>query len=80
MVRMFLMMHPWYIPSIDMAKKLVFKYPSPLFSATSGIWCSSTNTTSHAADRKMESKPDLVYLLKLNEILKRTYYAFMVVI
>uniref|UniRef100_A0A665T5W7 RAS guanyl releasing protein 2 n=1 Tax=Echeneis naucrates TaxID=173247 RepID=A0A665T5W7_ECHNA len=27
-VRMFLMMHPWYIPSTDMAKKLVLKYPS----------------------------------------------------
>lgn len=26
-VRMFLMMHPWYIPSTDMAKKLVLKYP-----------------------------------------------------
>ncbi|KAM4565242.1 RAS guanyl-releasing protein 2-like isoform 2-T3 [Fundulus diaphanus] len=25
MVRMFLMMHPWYIPSTDMAKKLVLK-------------------------------------------------------
>lgn len=27
LVRMFLMMHPWYIPSTDMAKKLVLKYP-----------------------------------------------------
>uniref|UniRef100_A0A8C5DLB6 RAS guanyl releasing protein 2 n=1 Tax=Gouania willdenowi TaxID=441366 RepID=A0A8C5DLB6_GOUWI len=27
LVRMFLMMHPWYIPSTDMAKKLVDKYP-----------------------------------------------------
>uniref|UniRef100_A0A8C2WND3 RAS guanyl releasing protein 2 n=1 Tax=Cyclopterus lumpus TaxID=8103 RepID=A0A8C2WND3_CYCLU len=31
LVRMFLMMHPWYIPSTDMAKKLVLKYPSPLY-------------------------------------------------
>uniref|UniRef100_A0A669DMT7 RAS guanyl releasing protein 2 n=1 Tax=Oreochromis niloticus TaxID=8128 RepID=A0A669DMT7_ORENI len=30
LVRMFLMMHPWYIPSADLAKKLVLKYPSPL--------------------------------------------------
>ncbi|CAB1345067.1 unnamed protein product, partial [Coregonus sp. 'balchen'] len=28
-VRMFLMMHPWYLPSTDMAKKLLLKYPSP---------------------------------------------------
>lgn len=28
LVRMFLMMQPWYIPSSDMAKKLVLKYPS----------------------------------------------------
>lgn len=27
LVRMFLMMQPWYIPSTDMAKKLVLKYP-----------------------------------------------------
>ncbi|KAM4714877.1 RAS guanyl-releasing protein 2-like isoform 2-T2 [Anableps anableps] len=26
LVRMFLMMHPWYIPSTDMAKKLVLQY------------------------------------------------------
>ncbi|KAF3836863.1 hypothetical protein F7725_004327 [Dissostichus mawsoni] len=26
MVRMFIMMHPWYIPSINLAKKLVLKY------------------------------------------------------
>ncbi|XP_071386101.1 RAS guanyl-releasing protein 2 [Centroberyx affinis] len=26
LVRMFLMMHPWYIPSTDMAKKLVLKF------------------------------------------------------
>uniref|UniRef100_A0A3B3DXB1 RAS guanyl releasing protein 2 n=1 Tax=Oryzias melastigma TaxID=30732 RepID=A0A3B3DXB1_ORYME len=26
LVRMFLMMHPWYIPSTEMAKKLVLKY------------------------------------------------------
>lgn len=38
LVRMFLMMHPWYIPSIDMAKKLVLKYPSPLVSATSEMY------------------------------------------
>uniref|UniRef100_A0A8C7M030 RAS guanyl releasing protein 2 n=1 Tax=Oncorhynchus kisutch TaxID=8019 RepID=A0A8C7M030_ONCKI len=29
LVRMFLMMHPWYLPSTDMAKKLLLKYPSP---------------------------------------------------
>ena len=29
-VRIFLMMHPWYIPSTDMAKKLVLKYPFSL--------------------------------------------------
>uniref|UniRef100_A0A8C4IH09 RAS guanyl-releasing protein 2 n=1 Tax=Dicentrarchus labrax TaxID=13489 RepID=A0A8C4IH09_DICLA len=39
LVRMFLMMQPWYIPSTDMAKKLVLKYPSPLFSATLEIIC-----------------------------------------
>uniref|UniRef100_A0AAQ5XTH8 RAS guanyl releasing protein 2 n=1 Tax=Amphiprion ocellaris TaxID=80972 RepID=A0AAQ5XTH8_AMPOC len=37
LVRMFLMMHPWYIPSTDMAKKLVLKckqaYFPPLLSA-----------------------------------------------
>lgn len=33
---MFLMMHPWYIPSTDMAKKLVLKYPSPLFCDSQG--------------------------------------------
>ncbi|CAL8326469.1 unnamed protein product [Lota lota] len=27
-VQMFLMMHPWYLPSTDMAKRLVLKYPS----------------------------------------------------
>lgn len=27
LVRMFLMMQPWYLPSTDMAKKLVLKYP-----------------------------------------------------
>uniref|UniRef100_A0A8C4X308 RAS guanyl releasing protein 2 n=1 Tax=Erpetoichthys calabaricus TaxID=27687 RepID=A0A8C4X308_ERPCA len=27
LVRMFLMMHPWYIPSTELAKKLVNKYP-----------------------------------------------------
>uniref|UniRef100_A0A4W5RA27 RAS guanyl releasing protein 2 n=1 Tax=Hucho hucho TaxID=62062 RepID=A0A4W5RA27_9TELE len=30
LVRMFLMMHPWYLPSTDMAKKLLLKYPSPI--------------------------------------------------
>lgn len=35
LVRMFLMMHPWYIPSADLAKKLVLKYPSPLSVLTS---------------------------------------------
>uniref|UniRef100_A0A3Q1F6M0 RAS guanyl releasing protein 2 n=1 Tax=Acanthochromis polyacanthus TaxID=80966 RepID=A0A3Q1F6M0_9TELE len=38
LVRMFLMMHPWYIPSTDMAKKLVLKYPSPLDSAPSKMY------------------------------------------
>uniref|UniRef100_A0A3Q1ASX2 RAS guanyl releasing protein 2 n=1 Tax=Amphiprion ocellaris TaxID=80972 RepID=A0A3Q1ASX2_AMPOC len=38
LVRMFLMMHPWYIPSTDMAKKLVLKYPSLLDSATSKMY------------------------------------------
>lgn len=37
LVRMFLMMQPWYIPSTDMAKKLVLKYPSSLFPAASGM-------------------------------------------
>lgn len=37
LVRMFLMMHPWYIPSADLAKKLVLKYPSPLSVLTSVI-------------------------------------------
>lgn len=30
LVRMFLMMQPWYIPSTDMGKNLVLKYPSML--------------------------------------------------
>uniref|UniRef100_A0A8D0AGB3 RAS guanyl releasing protein 2 n=1 Tax=Sander lucioperca TaxID=283035 RepID=A0A8D0AGB3_SANLU len=38
LVRMFLMMHPWYIPSTDLAKKLVLKYPSTLFSTTSDMY------------------------------------------
>uniref|UniRef100_A0AAQ4QLD5 RAS guanyl releasing protein 2 n=1 Tax=Gasterosteus aculeatus aculeatus TaxID=481459 RepID=A0AAQ4QLD5_GASAC len=33
LVRMFLMMHPWYIPSTDMAKKLVLQYPSTFLSS-----------------------------------------------
>uniref|UniRef100_A0A3Q2ZP41 RAS guanyl releasing protein 2 n=1 Tax=Kryptolebias marmoratus TaxID=37003 RepID=A0A3Q2ZP41_KRYMA len=33
LVRMFLMMHPWYIPSTEMAKKLVLKYPLSLLSS-----------------------------------------------
>uniref|UniRef100_A0A8D0DD82 RAS guanyl releasing protein 2 n=1 Tax=Sander lucioperca TaxID=283035 RepID=A0A8D0DD82_SANLU len=33
LVRMFLMMHPWYIPSTDLAKKLVLKYPSTFSTA-----------------------------------------------
>lgn len=38
LVRMFLMMQPWYIPSTDMAKKLVLKYPSCLFPAASEMY------------------------------------------
>lgn len=30
LVRMFLMMQPWYISSTDMAKNLVLKYPARL--------------------------------------------------
>lgn len=30
LVRMFLMMQPWYIPSTDMVKNLVLKYPAML--------------------------------------------------
>lgn len=30
LVRMFLMMQPWYIPSTDMTKNLVLKYPGLL--------------------------------------------------
>lgn len=30
LVRMFLMMQPWYIPSTDMTKSLVLKYPALL--------------------------------------------------
>lgn len=30
LVRMFLMMQPWYIPSTDMTKNLVLKYPALL--------------------------------------------------
>lgn len=37
LVRMFLMMQPWYIPSTDMAKKLVLKYPSPLMYSFFGL-------------------------------------------
>ncbi|KAK2100221.1 hypothetical protein P7K49_021569 [Saguinus oedipus] len=29
LVRMFLMMHPWYIPSSELAAKLLHIYPSP---------------------------------------------------
>uniref|UniRef100_A0A8C9T4S5 RAS guanyl releasing protein 2 n=1 Tax=Scleropages formosus TaxID=113540 RepID=A0A8C9T4S5_SCLFO len=28
-LRMFLMMHPWYLPSTELAKRLLLKYPSP---------------------------------------------------
>ena len=39
-VRMFLMMHPWYIPSTDMAKKLVLKYPLKLKPNLFKLFCS----------------------------------------
>lgn len=52
-VRMFLMMHPWYIPSTNMAEKLVQKYPE----------CCSSNLFLYAllrVESDMDS-PDLLF-------------------
>uniref|UniRef100_A0A3P9QEZ3 RAS guanyl releasing protein 2 n=1 Tax=Poecilia reticulata TaxID=8081 RepID=A0A3P9QEZ3_POERE len=43
LVRMFLMMHPWYIPSTDMARKLLHFYH---VSSTSSVCCSSCGLSS----------------------------------